>query len=203
MIDDRSLVERCIQKDLVAWDELVKKYSALIALSIKSRLARYSFECSRADIDDIRQNVLALIWKDNKLSSIKNRSDISYWLAIVSGNMAVDYIRHARARKDFRAVSLYETVGDECVKELVETIPSKAQSPADGIAHKEIAGYVQKALDDLTDRERLLIKLNVFHHKTHREISEITRTPIGTISSSLARSKEKLGKVLRKYMQEF
>jgi RNA polymerase sigma-70 factor (ECF subfamily) len=201
--DDSSLVERCIKRDPLAWAELVTKYSDLIALSIRSRLRKYSFDCPQSDVDDIRQNVLTSVWKDNKLATIRNRTDISYWLAIVSGNAAIDHVRRAHGRDKLRTVSIHERIDEEGVKELVEILPSGTASPKDEAVRKEVAESLEEALGELTAQERLFIKLSLSQKKTHQEISEITRTPLGTVSSTIQRSKEKLKKSLKKYLQEF
>ena len=90
--DDSGLVERCILKDTSAWSALVAKYSGLIRDAIYNRARKYGASLPAPDIEDIAQDVLTAIWKGDKLSTIKNRNDISCWLAIVSGNAAAQYL---------------------------------------------------------------------------------------------------------------
>ncbi|MFA5084887.1 MAG: hypothetical protein WC482_00805, partial [Candidatus Omnitrophota bacterium] len=72
--DDPRLIEACLKKDLIAWSNLIKKYSGLVYISIENRLNKYGISASVHDIEDIRQNIFSDIWKDGKLSNITNRN---------------------------------------------------------------------------------------------------------------------------------
>jgi len=174
--DDSGLVERCICRDTSAWDTLLKKYSALIRNAIYNRARKYGVSLPIHDIDDIAQDVLAAIWEGNKLSTIKNRKDISCWLAIVSGNAAAEYLRSRRPA---------ETLNEE------EAV--YACTPPD----KETLSEIEKAIEKLPPRERLIIQLNLFHDKKYREIADMLNIPEGTVSSYIKRSKDRLKNKLK------
>lgn len=201
--DDSRLVERCIRKDPLAWAELVKKYTALIDISIENRLKKHSLDFTRADRDDIRQNALVLVWKGGSLASVRNTSDISSWLAMISGNAAIDHMRRKIARDGFRPVSLSDPVGDERAEELIECLSSNAPTPKDEAIRAEMARAVRSALRDLAASERLMVKLSIFHGKTQDEIAHIMRIPVGTVASGIKRAKDELRKYLKKYLQGF
>src|SRR3989338_1211021 len=201
--DDRPLVEPCIKKDPIAWAELVKKYSPLIGISIENIFKRYSFQYSRSDVDNIRQTIIISLWKDGKLAAIKDRSDISYWLPGVAGNSAVDHLREKTAHGGLKTVSIHETVDKGFLQEIVENIPSSKPTPKDDLLQKELSAYLKEAFSGLTAKERLMARLSLIHRKTHDDISKITRSPVGTVSSSVKRVKDKLREKMKKYLQEF
>ncbi len=203
MRDDSSLIERCVKRDPLAWARFVDKYSTLISISIENRLRKYFLDYSRTDLDDIRQNVLASIWKGNKLFYVKNRKDISCWIAVVSGNIALDYMRQRAAKDRPAAISIYEEAGENILKEMIEAIPHKGPAPDDEAVRNELSSVVNEEIARLQKRERLIVKLNLLHQKTHEEIAKITRFPVGTVSSSIKRSKDRLRERLKKYLQEF
>ncbi|MBI4974683.1 MAG: sigma-70 family RNA polymerase sigma factor [Candidatus Omnitrophica bacterium] len=196
--DDTNLVEGCINKDLRAWATFIKKYSNLISISIENRLKKYGFSLPHQDIEDIRQNVLASIWKDSKLEGVKNRNDISYWLAIVAGNEAMMYLKIKRGQETQKKISLYDRVDE---KELAEFIPSDRSSPLDELARKELSKKVKEAIESLPAKEKLIIKLNVIYDKKYNDIANILDLPKGTVSSYIKRAKERLKKVLKDFLQ--
>jgi len=187
--DDSFLVEGCIKRDLTAWASFVQKYSGLIFISIEKRLKNYGLALPRPDIEDIKQNVLTLLWRDRKLESVRNRQNIAYWLAIVSGNIAIEYMRKKRAIEPHDPISIFDKIGE---KELVEFIPSRDSSPADELVKAEISKRIGSAIEELPNKEKLIMKLNILHNKKYHEIADILHIPKGTVSSYIKRAKEKL-----------
>lgn len=192
--NDRYLVEACIKKDLVAWSILVKKYSGLIYVSIENRLKKYGLDASGQDIEDIRQDILSAIWKNGKLSHIANRDDISYWIAILSGNAAVEHFRSQEARAAQNTVPLSHEIDE---KELNEILPSGIPGPSDELARAEAQELIDLAIESLPAREKIMIKLYLIHDKKYHEIAEFLGVPKGTVSSYIKRAKEKLKEALK------
>jgi len=194
--DDSRLIEGCIKRDLAAWSEFVTKYSGLLSISIVNRLEKYGFHLPAEDIDDIKQDILASLWKDGKLKDVRNRQDISYWLAMVAGNKAITYLRKKRGSKEPQPVSIFENIGEKSLEELIE---SPLPCPSEELAADELAARIESEIDALAAKERLIIKLNILYGKKHDEIADILNMPSGTVSSCIKRAKDKL----RKKLQEF
>ncbi len=196
--NDRSIVESCIKRDLVAWGIFVKKYSRLVSISIENRAKKYGFNLSRHDVEDIRQDVFTLIWENNKLTAVTNRDDVSYWLSIVSGNMAVDHLRKKEIRQMQNSLSLFNKINEE---ELVQIIPANTVNPADEAAKFEISCKIDEAIESLPAKEKLIIKMNFIHNKKYHEIAGILGMPNATVSSHIRRAKEKLKENLKNLQQ--
>jgi len=194
--DDADLIEGCIRRDMASWYSFVKKYSPLISISIETRLKRYDISVSRQDIDDIRQNILTSIWKDRKLDGVKNRADLRPWLAIVSGNAAAAYARTKFRNEPQKTISIFEKIGE---RELVEFIPSEAADPGAETRKAELSQKIDKAIESLPPKEKLIIKLNILYDKKYDEISEIVNLPKGTVSSYIKRAKDKLKEALKDF----
>lgn len=192
-MDELELINRCIQKDHLAWDEFVKKYSTLIVGAAQNRLKKYGFYLERHEIDDIKQNTLFSIWEDNKLEAVKNPKDISYWLAMVAGNKAIDYVRKYSKEGLLKSKSLFEKIGDA---EFIEIIPSEGMLASEEAARSEISKKVSEAIESLPAPERLIIKLHILDEKKYYEIADMLRLPRGTVSTHMRRGKEKLRKIL-------
>ena len=184
--DDHYIIEACINGNSNAWTLLIRKYSNLIYASIKNRLRRCNFKVSCQDIEDIRQDILTSLWEKQKLDGIRNRQNISYWLAIVSGNAAIEYIRSKYYKENRAAVSLYDIYSDK-------------PSPSDDIAREENSKRMIKSIELLPVREKLMITMNAYHDKKYYEIAEMMRVPIGTVASCLKRTKERLKEMAENY----
>lgn len=180
--DDSALVERCIARDPEAWSNIVAKYSGLIYAAIDNRAKKYGSTLPRTDIEDIMQGVITSIWHGGKLASVKNRKDISCWLAIVSGNAAARYLRDRKNHE----------------------IPMEWDGPAPEAESidEETALRIGKAIDGLPPREKIAVQLFFFHGKKHKEISEILGMPANTVASHIRRAKARLKKKLRIFVPQ-
>lgn len=194
--DDLKLVEGCINREIIAWSQLVNKYSNLISASIKARLKKYGITVSYQDVEDIQQNILASIWEDEKLKTIKNRKDISYWIAIVSGNAAIRYMYDKRFSEAPRTISLFEKIDE---KELAQLIPATQSNTINELTRTELSKKIDTAIESLPSKEKLIIKLEILHNKKYSEISDILNIPHGTVSSYIKRAKEKLRIALKDF----
>ena len=191
---DHYLVEACINRDLASWACLIKKYSALVHISIENRLKKYGLDVSSHDIEDIRQNIFTDIWKNKKLSNITNRDDISYWIAVLAGNAAMEYFRASGVRQSKKNVSLYSKIGEQ---ELGELIPSEKMSQEDELVRAETESRVEDAIETLPKKEKMMIKLHIMYDKRYHEIADIMGVPKGTVSSYIRRAKERLKTALK------
>jgi len=193
---DRTIVEGCINKDLICWDALISKYSRLIYISIEKRLKKYGFMLPPHDIEDIRQNVLAAIWKEGKLKNVSNRDDVSYWFSIVAGNAAMTYIRKPEIRNSNKLLSLDKRKDD---KNAYDILASDTLGPDGHILRDELEEKIDKYIRGLSSNEKIIIKLTLFHEKKQHEIAEMTGLPEGTVSSCIKRVKDKLKGHLRDF----
>lgn len=192
--DEGLLIEKCLRKDMKAWASFITIYSPLISAAITNRLKLYGFTASEHDVNDIRQQLLMTLWQEDKLAEVKNRGSISYWLAIVAGNAAIAHVRRKKNMATGRFVPLSETIGG---KELGDLLPSSAPDPRDESACNELTKKIAQAVETFPAREKIILKLHIFHNKRYREIACMLSLPEGTVSSYVKRAKEKLRQKLR------
>lgn len=173
------LINKCLERDPLAWAEFVGRFSRLMAFSIKRTLK----ECSSYAVDenakDILQNLLMSFWNDGKLSSIKNRENINYWLIITSRNAAVNSLR--KTRKE--VISSDES----CFNKL----------PAENNFYninkrKDMDKKIEKIYSSLSSKEKLIFKLHFEKELILKDISKIMNMPIGTVSSMITRTRKKI-----------
>ena len=193
-MNDRRLVEGCIRKDPGSWSILVSKYSRLVGIAASDRLKKYGFNLPKEDIEDIRQSVFTAIWDKDKLRSVADSDNISHWLAVVSGNMAIDHVRSSKNREYLRMIPIYKKFKE---KYLAELLPSRALRIEDDTVEIEMAERIDGAIEDLSCRERTIIKLYLIHGKKHEEIAYMLGLPKGTVCSCIKRARDRLKIALR------
>ena len=192
--NDEALLRGCIDKDHAAWDHFTAKYSGLILASATNRLRKYGMSLKQDDLKDVQQNVLSCLWEDEKLAQVREARSLPYWLSIVSGNMALEHARKKRSLEKLMPVSIFDKIGDI---ELEDMISSGGLTPPDEIDRAETARRIEAAVEELPEKDRLVIKLNVIHGKKHGEIADILQIPAGTVSKHIRRAKESLKKSLK------
>jgi RNA polymerase sigma-70 factor (ECF subfamily) len=194
--DDAALIRSCVERDLSAWDLFVKKYSGHILTSIGCRLRKYGIYLKAEDLKEVQQDTLTLLWEGGKLAEIRNPASLKYWLAIISGNTAVQYMRRQKRLDRLAAKSLSETIGGT---EMADMLPSSVLTPAQELERSELSEKIEKALESLPDKEKLALKLSLLYGKKYEEISGIMAMPPGTVSSYIKRAKKRLRKKLQQF----
>ena len=71
--------------------------------------------------------------------------------------------------------------------------PPSVESKADeNIEHDQKFDLIAQYLDDLPEDQLNLLKMNFFEEKSHGEIAELTKIPLGTVKSRIRLALEKI-----------
>lgn len=182
-----ELIELCIKKDRQAWDEFIRTYQGLVRKAVYYRLN----EALRNDVDDIVQEVFLMLWKDDKLSKIRDVSRLQGWLVVVTFNLTVSYGRLPYKRWRMTR-SIHEKLSDGEPKTIEDAVTSSQPDPARSAELKEAMSYIQDGITNLNTKERRALRLNVYDGKTQRDISRIMNIPANTVASLVWRAKIKV-----------
>ena len=178
-----TLIKRCIEKDRKAWGVFIKKYSRLIYWAIRKQLTASNTAHNEADIKDIFQEVFLVIHNGNKLLQLKNPNFLPGWLAMTASCKTIDFMRKK----------------ERAEKNLVVNMPIlKDYSMEQKIYDTDMLSAVKEAISVLSDKERIVISLNILEERTHKEIADIVSVSANTVSTIIARTKKKLQKELQK-----
>jgi RNA polymerase sigma-70 factor (ECF subfamily) len=157
-MDDLEFVQRCVKGDKQAWDEFVEKYSSLIYNYIHSVLKIKGRTFSQENINDIFQEILFSLVKNNfkKLSSFKSRNNCSLatWLRQVTVNSTIDYIRRIKP-----TISINEETDNDF--SLAEILPSNSPSAAEILTHKEKLNSLKDCIDRLGAEDKYFLELHI------------------------------------------
>lgn len=145
---------------------------------IKALLMRSNM--SEAHAEDILQDVMLTIWRKAQLFD-PAKASASAWIYRVARNRMIDIIR-----KEQRAIppELFENEAD-------------GATPSEDLEQVQEATLLREALARLPESQRTIIERVYLGELTHREVTEVTGLPIGTVKSRIRLGLEKLRHELR------
>lgn len=185
----QELVRLCLRKDPLAWEEFVSRYANLVYWAIERSFTRYQFPYRSEDLEDVFQQVFSHLWEKG-LGRAEGVGRLEGWLTIVSYRVTLDVMR--KESKRMRTLSLEETA----------SLQDQGGDPRQKTEETLFEETVENILCSLTEKESLILRLNLLEEKTHSEISELLKIPIGTISSIIQRTKEKVAVLLKEHLKE-
>jgi RNA polymerase sigma factor (sigma-70 family) len=195
---DKLLVRGCVKRDLEAWNALVAKYSSLMRASAKKRLARHGFySVPGEDVEDMVQDALTGLWRDEKISSIQNPESLPYWLSMIAQNSAVTYLRKIKRE------GILETMPEPDIEnnsDIIDQLLQHDSSPRKELHKNELRKAIDTAIASLPANEKLVMKLSLFQGKKHHEIAIILNMPQGSVSCLAKRAKLKLQAALKSFL---
>ncbi len=148
--------------------KMLEKYIALYHGAV-FRLA-YSYLKNRADAEDICEEAFIRLYGYN--GSFETDENCKAWLMKVTVNLSKNMLKSCWFSRR---------------TELDESIPAKA--------HEDYE--LTEQLKRLPPKYRLVIHLYYYEGYSARDISEITGTPVSTVTTQLSRAREKLKSIIK------
>ncbi len=136
------------------------------------------------DADDVTQEAFIKIWRN--LDKFRGDSKIYTWLYRIATNEALTFLQ--KKKKD-HSVSIDD---NEIFVNYLES--SKSDSYLSG---DEIEIKLQRALLELTDKQRAVFNLKYFEALKYEEISEITETSVGGLKATYHFAVKKIEEYLK------
>jgi RNA polymerase sigma-70 factor (ECF subfamily) len=193
--DDLCLVIACERGDQGAWSDLFEGYGATV------RSAARSASSNEAMADDVAQS----IWADlhglklredgkpaGKLAYYSGAGSLGGWLRAVVGQLAIDQHRRQSRLVQPEEDADLERMAHDASDESDGTSPfHSAPGPEESLAREMASADVEKALGralaDLDDEDRLLMKLYYFDGLRLREAGAVLGVHEATASRRLTR----------------
>ena len=177
---DEKLVERCLQGDDAAWEQIVRSYAKRIYnLS-------YRYTNRRDEAEDLSQDILIRVYQN--LSSFRpNAGSFQSWILKVGRNLIIDHYRQTRR---FQQVAGTEEIENMSLTE------TAIQSPQRAIERDEAAQFLRDGLQALAPELKEAIILRDIEGMAYLEIAELLGIPEGTVKSRINRGRLELAKLL-------
>lgn len=133
----------------------------------------YDVVKNREDAEDITTEFFIKLWKIAEKYQFggKHRA----WLGRIAHNMAIDYIRAKKEHTSYEEMDETEKMGQEGFEEQVINEMS-----------------LKEAVETLEQEEQEIVNLKVLGQLTFKEIAEIIKRPMGTVTWKYRQAMEKL-----------
>jgi RNA polymerase sigma-70 factor (ECF subfamily) len=125
--------------------------------------------------EECTQDVMATLWQKAHLFD-PTRASVSTWIFTIARNRKIDALRRQRRPEP----------------EDLPWGPESEPDQADALALQQDSEKLARAIADLPEKQKLLIKRAYFGDLTHSEIAEETGLPLGTIKSRIRLALERL-----------
>ena len=181
---DAQLVERCLQGDEGAWEDLVKAHTRRV-YSIC-----YRFTGKDSEAQDLTQDVFLRVFKSVK-SFRAGEGSFAVWLTRLTRNLLIDHYRRSKMERATDSI-------EEQLPMLEEKTAIEARTDA-VLAGREASEALQGALAKLSPELRETVILRDLEELEYREIAQVLGVPEGTVKSRLNRGRAELARVLRRH----
>ncbi len=181
---DASLVQRTLESDTQAYDELVRRYQRQVY-----NLA-YRMLGNPEDAGDLVQETFLRAY--GALGSFRQDASFLTWLYKIASNLCID---HMRSRKSKGALSL-----DLELEEGREPVADRSFSPEDTVIRGAVSDVVQKCVMNLPTKYRVVVVMRHLQGMSIEEIAEQLSLPSGTVKTHLFRAREMLRERLKPHL---
>ena len=166
-----------------AFDSLVRQYERQVL-----RLALH-LTGSEHDAEDIYQDAFLKAYR--YIGNFRFECSFYTWIYRIVTNLCLDQLRRRKTRREDHAVVVDRT-GDE-IDVLASISDNRSFSnPARELDRKQLGEKIQRALEKLTPRERMVFELKHYQGLRLRTIGEMLNTTEETAKNTLFRATKKL-----------
>lgn len=193
---DRHLVERVLSGDTNAFGIIVKHTENLVAKIVFDTITH------DGDRKDIAQDIYLKAYQ--KLSSFKFQSKLSTWIAQISYNTCIDYLRKKKLLLPETTFEDSEWGTDNDILDMINNAKGNFDRSADTfVIKKNVAEILKAGIENLPVMYKTLVTLYHNEELSYEEIGTITGLPEGTVKSYLFRARKELkNHLLLQYKKE-
>lgn len=177
--DDRELVRRAQREDKEAFEELIRRHQHRVFAVAGGILKR------REDIEDIAQQVFVKAYFS--LKRFDQRAAFSTWLYKITVNECWDLLR----KKKVRPLVYESDLSEEQAKQVLASA-EKGKDQPDVSDRLEARQRVERLLDGLEERDRLMLILKEVEGFSIEEIAEVLDLNANTVKVRLFRARRRV-----------
>ena len=181
--EDQIYIDNVLKGDTNAFAYLIDKYKDMV-FTLAFRIVK-----SREDAEEVAQDSFLKAYQ--KLDSFKGESKFSTWLYSIVYRSSLTKIR----KKKLDTTDIDSFVLDNHTED--HDFPQ-----IEAIKNGEQEKYVKKAIENLGEKDALLITLFYLHNNSIEEIQEITDMSQSNVKVTLFRARKKLHKQLSLLLKE-
>jgi RNA polymerase sigma-70 factor, ECF subfamily len=183
--DDRELVRRAQREDKEAFEELVRRHQHRV-FAVASGILR-----KREDVEDVAQQVFVKAYFS--LKRFDQRAAFSTWLYKITVNECWDLLRKRKVRP-----LVYESDLSEEQARQIEGSERKDTEVPDISERLETREQVERLLEGMDERDRLMLMLKEVEGFSIEEIAEVLGLNSNTVKVRLFRARRRIVRQAKK-----
>lgn len=175
---DQDLLDKYQENPQVGFQMIVQKYQERVYWQIR-RLTK-----NHQDTEDVMQNVFIKVWKG--LEKFRADSNLYTWIYRIAFNETHTFLTKNNKRQtvDMDPPLFENNVSVEAGKDL---------------SGDEIEAILNKALDELPEKQRQVFELKYFEEMKFKDISELLGTSVGGLKASYHLAVKKIEEYLKRH----
>ena len=187
--EDLVIVRKIQAGDVDAFDSLIFKYRERVYSVI------YNLTSNREDASDLTQETFIKAFQS--INRFKGKSSFFTWLYRIALNTSLTHLRKNKLRRFF---SFEKMVEEDHTEGFIENLKTESDSDKAALM-TELQERLNDAFQKLSVKHRTVITLFEIDGLSHKEISDIVGTSIGTVRSRLHYAKQFLQGELKDYIR--
>lgn len=181
---DNARLQRVKENDPEAAQELVRDLFPLVMRIVRGHLPR------RMDPEDLAQIVFVKVFQ--KIDQYNADAPFPHWVSRIAVNTCLNELRSEKARPELRWADL----GEEQAEAMERVLERSNEAPVDEQAATR--DLVEKLLETLPPRDRLILTLLDLEERTVAETAAVTGSPEAVVKVRAFRARRKLRKELER-----
>ena len=187
---DAALMLRVREGDRAAFESLVEKYKQPVVNLIARTIG------DPTEAEDIAQHVFVQVFKSAHRYEVTAK--FSTWLFTIARNLSLNEIRR---RSRHPADSLDQTFDDHSEHPVRQIEDIRESGPTDQVLHGELEDMIERALNDLPEKQRTAVLLCRQDELSYEEIAEVIGCSLSATKSLIHRARETLKERLKPYLR--
>jgi len=179
---NEGLLELCKRQDQEALRVLFRRHERPVYSLLYRMLSNHE------DAEEALAEVFVKVWR--AAGSFKGEAKFTTWLYRIASNTARDKLRSRQIRQE---VFIDDSIVDEAG--LGERIASPGMDPEKCVLIADERARVMRAMQDLSEEDRLLVTLYHFQECDYEEISQVTGVSPANLKVRLFRARQRLRKL--------
>jgi RNA polymerase sigma-70 factor (ECF subfamily) len=181
---DAQLIERCLEKDNAAWEQVVVRFKR------KVFHIAYKFTGKHDEAEDLTQEIFLKVFKS--LDKFHRDADFGTWLTSVARNYCIDRYRANKREKEV-------LVDDLVAFDLAPASPGS--NPHRALEDRDRRSFLRRGLEALPSKLREAVVLRDLQGLSYQEMADRLGLPEGTVKSRINRGREELSRLLLRAQQ--
>lgn len=187
-MDEQQLINSILAGNKDSYKPIVEQYQSMVFRVCMG------FVHSKEDADDLTQEVFINAFLGMK--SFNRQSMLSTWLYRIAINTSLNHLRKANKRSIFQRLNNFS---GQNILSSENASAHKADSADQQLINLETTSRIKKAIDSLSDKQRIAFVLSKYEEMPQQQIAEIMNTSVGAVEQLLQRAKTNLQKQLADY----